>query len=88
MTEERQERLILVICGNYDEYRSYLRIYDHSPKEAIYIAEERQLRGLVGDEVEIELFGHFWKNKAYKSGAYYALEDRIRSSLMRGLLED
>jgi hypothetical protein len=56
---------LLVVAGNYQQYRHYLRKEKIHPAHATYVMEERHLLGVDGEYV---LVGTWWENKTVKSG--------------------
>ena len=50
----------IVIAGNYQQYKEYLRKTNQSPRDAKYIEFPEQLRGL--RNVEIVRYGTWWES--------------------------
>lgn len=69
MTDTRR---IVVIAGNYQQYKRFLNTHKFTPQEAQYVDREEQLLGLCN--VEIIRTGEFWKNPTEGSDCLKLLE--------------
>ena len=65
----------LVVAGNYNQYKHYLRDNNLTPAEAKYIANEGQLMGYT--EAEIILYGSWWESPACE--AAQRLREQLRN---------
>jgi len=71
----------LIIAGTHAEYRDWLVRNHASPRAAVEIHNENELRGCDPDEDEIVLVGTYWDNPAYQSPHYLYLTNTRRMAL-------
>jgi hypothetical protein len=74
----------LVIAGNAEQYKGYIRACKDTLKTAKYCWREDQIRGYTSDDnLEIVRTGEFWKNPLDDSPYLLTLENNI--SYKRGI---
>ena len=64
----------IVIAGNYQQYKEYLKETKQSPKDVRYISSSEQLRGL--RNVKVIRYGTWWKSPVITAVTYYEVISR------------